>query len=101
MNELKKMLAENAQAKEEFENIIEVLNLGATGEIKRLLRHIEQLEEMIENGESREEILKVIDAFNGWTQWMRADGLLKEDETWWESIVERERREEQLKILEK
>ena len=40
MNELKKILAENPQAKEEFENIVEVLNLGATGEIKRLVRHI-------------------------------------------------------------
>ena len=87
MNELKKILAENPQAKEEFENIVEVLNLGATGEIKRLVRHIEQLEEMIEEGESREEMLKVIDNFNGWTQWMRADGLLEEDETWVDRVL--------------
>jgi hypothetical protein len=39
---------ENPKVKEEFDTIIEVLNAGATGEIKRLLDHIAILEDMIE-----------------------------------------------------
>lgn len=75
----------------ELENMVEVLSLCATREIDRLACHIEQLERMIEKGESREEMLKVIDEFNGWTLWMRADGLLEDDETWWEDVLERDK----------
>lgn len=88
MDELKRVLEENPKAKEEFDTIIEVLNAGATGEIKRLLEYIEELEEMIEQQEDRATILQRIDEHNGWTMWMHADGLLKEDETWWEGMLE-------------
>ena len=88
MNELKKILEENPRAKEEFDNVIEVLNDGAVGEIKRLLDHIHALEDMIEHNDNREEMLKEIDNFNGWTMWFRADGILEEDETWWENVLE-------------
>ena len=88
MEELNKLLEENPKAKEEFDTIIEVLNLGTIGEIKRLLNYIEVLEDMIEANEDRSELLHTIDEHNCWTQWMRADGLLRKDETWWENVLE-------------
>ena len=88
MDELKRLLDENPKAKEEFDNIVTTLSDGATGQIKRLLDHINTLEDMIEYNDSREEMLKKIDSFNGWTAWFRADGILEEEETWWENALE-------------
>ena len=89
-NELKKLFEENPKAKEEFDTIIDVLSAGATGEIERLLRYIEELEEMIEEGADRATLLQRIDEHNGWTMWMHADGYLSGDETWWESVLQDE-----------
>jgi hypothetical protein len=29
-----------------------------------------------------------MDNFNGWTMWFREDGILEEEETWWENALE-------------
>lgn len=88
MDELKKLLEKNPKAKEEFDNIVTTLSDRATGQIKRLLGYIGTLEDMIEHNDSREEMLKKIDSFNGWTVWFREDGILEEEETWWENALE-------------
>ena len=85
---LQKLLEQYPEAKEEFDNIITALSDGASGEIKRLLDHINTLEDMIEHNDGREDMLKEIDSFNGWTMWFRADGILEEEETWWENALE-------------
>ena len=87
MDELKRVLEENPKAKEEFDNIIEILNTGSIGQIKMWIEYANELEEMIEENVSREDMLQTIDNFNHLTEQMQHRGLLKENETWWESVL--------------
>lgn len=87
MSKLQELLAQHPEEKEEFDFIFQNLNEFSTNEIKRLLEYIAVLEEMIEKKEDRAEILQTIDAYNGWTKWMRADGYLDEDTEWWETVL--------------
>lgn len=87
MDELKRLLQENPKAKEEFDNIIEILNMGSIEQIKMWIEYANELEEMIEANVSRKDMLQTIDNFNHLTEQMRYSGSLKEDETWWESVL--------------
>ena len=87
MEKLKKLLEQHPEAKEEFDTIIEVLNKSNTEHLKMWIGYANELEEMIEANESREEMLKRIDSFYCLTEQLRADGLLDEDTGWWETVV--------------
>jgi hypothetical protein len=82
MSELERLLKENPEAKEEFDSIIEMLNLGSTEQIKMWINYAERLEDMIENKVDRIAMLEEIDRFNQYTERMHADGILPEYLTW-------------------
>ena len=87
MKKLKELLEKYPEAKEEFDTIIEVLNVGSNEQIKMWIEYANELEEMIEANESREEMLKRIDRFNCLTEQLRASGHLDEDTEWWETVL--------------
>lgn len=88
MSKLQALLAQHPEEKEEFDVIVDILNTGSIEQIKMLLDYIAELEDMIEQGTSREEMLQAIDWHNHYTEQMQYQGLLEEDETWWESVIE-------------
>ena len=87
MSKLMELLERHPEEKEEFETIVDILNIGSNEQIKMWIEYANELEEMIEANESREEILKVIDNFNCLTEQLRADGRLDEDTEWWETVL--------------
>ena len=87
MSKLMELLEKHPEEKEEFDTIIEVLNVGSNEQIKMWIEYANELEEMIEANESREEMLKRIDSFNCLTESLRASGYLDEDTQWWETVV--------------
>lgn len=88
MSKLQALLAQYPEEKEEFDLIIDILNTGGVEQIKELLDYIAELETMIEEDINREEMLQVIDCHNHYTEQMQYQGLLQEDETWWENVKE-------------
>ena len=74
MSKLMELLEKHPEEKEEFDTIIEVLNVGSNEEIKMWIGYANELEEMVESNESREEMLKRIDRFNCLTEQLRARG---------------------------
>ena len=86
MNKLMELLAEHPEEKEEFDTIIELLNIGSVEQIKMWMNHVERLEEMIEQKVDRVEILEYIDEFNHWTEMMQWDGTLPEGVTWVDTV---------------
>lgn len=87
MSKLQALLAQHPEEKEEFDLIVDILNMGSNEQIKMWIEYANVLEEMIEANETREEILKVIDDFNCLTEHLRADGHLDEDTEWWETVL--------------
>lgn len=88
MSKLMKLLEKFPEEKEEFDTIVDILNTGSVGQIRELLDYIVELETMIEEDISREEMLQVIDCYNHYTEQMQYQGLLQKDETWWEGVKE-------------
>lgn len=86
MNKLMELLAEHPEEKEEFDIIVELLNIGSVEQIKMWMHHAERLEEMIEQKVDRVEMLEYIDEFNHWTELMRYDGTLPEGVTWVDTV---------------
>lgn len=86
MNKLMELLAQHPEEKEEFDTIIEVLNIGSTEQIKMWMKHAERLEDMIEEKIDRVEMLEYIDWFNHWTEMMHMDGTLPENVTWVDTV---------------
>lgn len=84
---LKELLEQYPEAKEEYELQLETLSGLGTCIIEEQGKYIDVLEGMIEEGEDREEILKVIDDRNQWTVRLRMDGVLGNDIEWWETVL--------------
>lgn len=87
MSKLMELLEKHPEEKEEFDTIIEVLNVGSNEQIKMWIEYVNDLEKMIEEKASIEEMLERIDKFYCLTEQLRADGLLDEDTEWWETVV--------------
>lgn len=87
MSKLMELLEKHSEEKEEFDTIIEVLNVGSSEQIKMWIEYVNDLERMIEEKASIEEMLERIDSFYCLTEQLRADGLLDEDTEWWETVV--------------
>ena len=81
MSKLMELLEKHPEEKEEFDTIIEVLNVGSSEQIKMWIEYVNDLEKMIE------EMLERIDKFYCLTEQLRADGLLDEDTEWWETVI--------------
>lgn len=86
MNKLMELLARHPEEKEEFDTIIELLNIGSVEQIKMWMRHAERLEDMIEEKVDRVEMLEYIDEFNHWTEMMQWDGTLPDGVTWVDTV---------------
>lgn len=87
MSKLMALLGQYPEEKEEFDLIVDLLNKGSNEQIKMWIEYANELEEMIESNESREEMLKAIDNFNCLTESLRISGYLDEDTEWWETVV--------------
>lgn len=87
---LKELLEQNPEAKKEYELQIKGLEQLGIALIREQANYISSLEEMIEENVCREEILQTIDFHNHYTERMQYEGLLEQDETWWEQVMERD-----------
>ena len=87
MSKLMELLEKYPEEKEEFDTIIEVLNVSSSEQIKMWIEYVNDLEKMIEEKASIEEMLERIDKFYCLTEQLRADGHLDEDTEWWETVV--------------
>ena len=81
---LQELLEKYPEAKKEYEVQMECLSNAGVAVIEEQARWIEKLEDMIINGDSRKEMLMEIDSRYWYTIRMQDEGLLNEDEYWYD-----------------
>ena len=84
---LKELLEQYPEAKKEYETQIECLSNAGMVIIEEQAKWIEKLEDMIIGGDSRKEMLIEIDDRYWYTIRMQDEGLLNEDENWYDDYL--------------
>ena len=85
---LKELLEQYPEAKKEYEIQLECLSHAGMVLIEEQAKWIEKLEDMIINGDSREEMLMEIDNRYWYTIRMQDEGLLKDNENWYDQYLD-------------
>lgn len=87
---LKELLEQHPEAKKEYETQIECLNHAGVVIIEEQAKWIEKLEDMIIMEASREVMLMEIDNRYWYTIRMQEEGLLRDNENWYDQYLERQ-----------
>ena len=80
---LHQLMEQDPEIRKEVRELVEINNIPW----KDMASYLKRLEDMIEHNASRRELLEVIDNHYGLTMWFRADGLIEEDEHWYDDFL--------------
>lgn len=86
MSELMRVLRENPKAMEEYKEQMKLMERMVEVATKYELEYRDKLEELIENGGSRQEMLKLMDEHYKLTEQMNME---EDEEAWWEMVMDK------------
>lgn len=86
MSELMRVLRENPETMKEYKAQMKLMERMVEVATKYELEYRDKLEELIENGGSREEMLRLMDEHYKLTEQMDME---VDEETWWEMVMDK------------